>query len=782
MRGKMRESIKEMCRLVTGRGAWQIGDIRVSDGPHGIRAQEDSAKNNDSYEATCFPTASSMACAWSPELVGKMAQGIAKEAKALGVSVVLGPGVNIKRSPFCGRNFEYYSEDPVLAGELAASYILAMQKNGVGTSLKHFAGNSQETHRMTCNSRIDDRALHEIYLRAFEIAVKKAKPATVMASYNALNGVPACENPQLLTEILRKKWCYEGLVMSDWGACVDLVACISAGMDVEMPDSRGNHYEDVLNAANSDPVFLKKLEISVERIETLCRTYQQTGMDSRQTKAVPGSVREENHKLAGRLAEESAVLLKNDGFFPLKGAKEVLLIGELAQKPRIQGGGSSHINTARIDSFAEQFEKYGVKVTYARGYKSTSFQRNRRLENEAVEKVQSAVKQSIPILFFGGLTDIAEGEGFDRETYALPGNQAALLERLLKETDQIGFLSFGGSPYDMELPSKCSALLQFYLAGEAVADAGVRIILGRTNPSGKLAESIPYREQDVPCYGFFGRQGEQRKHLDDVEYRESIFVGYRYYETFEVPVRYCFGYGLSYTSFGYSDLQIEKKQEGTLHLSFWLENTGDVAGSEISEVYVKNPDSDAFLAKRELKGFAKTFLNPGEKKRVEICLDDGAFCAYQNGEFQVIGGSYEIEVGASVQDIRLSQKLTVDGALLLCTLKKSDGVPLSQKAFDSFYRYPHATFSNPKPGEFTTKNSLLQMQPYSRLARRWIRIGKLYARLAYFPKSIKDPEVRMTLEGILEGNLDSVCNQSRGIVTKKTILKIVESANRGKTV
>ena len=778
----MEKSLREKCRLVTGYGVWHIGDLHVADGPHGIRAQKDGAQNNNSYEATCFPTASSAACSWNTELVGKMAQGLAEEAKALGVSVVLGPGVNMKRSPLCGRNFEYYSEDPFLAGTLASSYILAMQQCGVGTSLKHFAGNSQETHRMTSNSRIDDRALHEIYLRAFEIAVKKAKPATIMASYNYLNGVPACENKHLLTDILRNDWKYEGLVMSDWGACVDLPACISAGMDVEMPDSCGNHYDDIWNEAMANPAFLKKLNRSVERIETLGERYKENIIQTGKKKGIPDHIRTENHKLAEQIAEESAVLLKNDSFLPLKGIKEVLLVGELAEKPRIQGGGSSHINTSRIDSFTEQFEKYGVKVKYAKGYKNTSFKRNLKLEKDAIKKVIKAKKQGIPVLFFGGLTDIAEGEGYDRESFSLPDNQIFLLEKLLKVNDQIGFISFGGSPYDMELPSKCKALLHLYLGGESIAAACVKILLGICNPSGKLAESIPYSEKDVPCYGYFAKQETQSRHIDEVEYRESIFVGYRYYDTFNVPVRYCFGHGLSYTKFAYSNLQIERNNARSLCVSFQVENTGDTAGSEISEVYVKNPGSDLFRADKELRGFTKTFLKPGEKKQIEITLDDRAFSVYQNGEFQVIGGRYEIQVGASLQDIRLSEKIEVTGTKMNELLKKSAGVPLSEKDFRSVYHYPMTHFSNLKPGEFTTKNSLQQMQPYSRLARKWIRIGKILTRLMYFPKSSKDPEVRMMLEGILEGNLDSVCNQSGGIIKKKTINRIVDSANRGKTV
>lgn len=778
----MGKSLEEMCRLVTGRGAWHIGDLHVSDGPHGLRTQEDGAKNNDSYEATCFPTASSAACSWNTELIGKMGKGLALEAKALGVSVVLGPGVNIKRSPLCGRNFEYYSEDPFLAGELASSYILAMQEDGVGACLKHFAGNSQETHRMTGNSMIDDRALHEIYLRAFEKAVKKAKPATIMAGYNYLNGIPACENRHLLTEILRKDWKYEGLVMSDWGACVDLSACILAGMDVEMPDSGGNHSDTLRNEAAVNPELMKRLEYAVDRIERLHDQYKENIIDGSQKKSVPDYVREENHRLAEQIAEESIVLLKNDDFFPLRGVKEILMIGELADKPRIQGGGSSHINTARITSFAEQMKAYGVKVRYARGYKNTSLKRDKKLEAEAVREAVKAKEQGIPVLFFGGLTDIAEGEGYDRESFDLPDNQVFLLKKLLEVNDGTGFISFGGSPYDMELPSKCKAVLHLYLGGEAVAGACVKIILGLCNPSGKLAESIPYREQDVPSYGYFGKQGEQNCHLDEVEYRESIFVGYRYYDTFHIPVRYCFGHGLSYTEFVYSDLQIKTGNDEQTYISFRVKNTGAIAGSEIAEIYVKNPESDSFRANKELRGFVKIFLKPGETKQGEVILDDRAFQVYQNGTFQVIDGVYEIQVGASLQDIRLSGKIRVAGTEMRDLLKKSVGVPLSEKVFYSLYQYPLTHFSTTKPGEFTAKNSLGQMQAYSRLARRWVKLGKLFVRLMYFPKSLKDPEARMMLEGIVEGNIDSVCNQSGGIINKKTMNKIIDSANRGKMV
>ena len=722
---------------------------------------------------------------------------------------MLGPGVNIKRSPLCGRNFEYYSEDPFLTGELAVSYVLAMQKNGVGTSLKHFAGNSQETHRMTSNSMIDDRALHEIYLAAFEKVVKEAKPATVMAAYNYVNGIPACENSHLLTDILRKKWGYGGLVMSDWGACVDLPACLSAGMDVEMPDSCGNHFKDVTEALKNRRLSEKTLECAVNRIEALEKTYGKNGpVDKRNTdkentdiestetestdkrntgkgntdkgKKVPECIRTKNHNLAQKVEEESAVLLKNEGFLPLSGKKEIVIIGGLAENPRIQGGGSSHIHTERVKSFVEEFRNNGIKVHFAEGYQSSSLKRVSKLEKEAKELVGEAKEKGMPVLFFGGLTDIAEGEGYDRESFELPANQTILLEQLLKINDNIGFISIGGAPYNMDLPSGCKALLQLYLGGEAAADACVRLVLGEANPSGKLAESIPYRETDVPSYGNFGKQGEQKRHSDEVEYRESIFVGYRYYDTFRIPVRYCFGHGLSYTRFTYSDLQICKTEGFNYKVAYCVENTGTCAGQEISQVYVKNPDTGAFRAARELRGFAKTRLNPGEKKKVEITLDSRAFSVYQDSEFQVIGGTYEIQVGASLQDIRLTGEAEVEGTAVKSILSVDTPVPLSEKDFNLVYTYPRTHFSDMHPGEFTTKNSLMQMRPYSRLARKWICIGKLAVRLMYFPKPLKDPEVRMMLEGILEGNLDSVCNQSGGLIKHKTIIKIVNSANRGK--
>ena len=704
-----------------------------------------------------------------------MAKGIAAEAKCLGISVVLGPGVNIKRSPLCGRNFEYYSEDPFLSGSLATSYIKAMQEEGIGTSLKHFAGNNQETHRMTANSMIDIRALHEIYLAAFRMAVTEGKPATIMAAYNHVNGVPACENSYLLTDILRNKWGYTGLVMSDWGACVDLPACIKAGMDVEMPDSNGNHYEDLKEAVRTGRLSEEALDTAVERIHKLCKDYPS------RTITVPlkvsDDIRKANHDLSAMIAEESAVLLKNDSFLPLKKETELVLIGDMAYTPRIQGGGSSHINTGRIDDIRHKFTEHGAKISSSRGYKSNTFKRDRSLEEDALLLVKKAAAKNIPVIFFGGLTDMAEGEGYDRESFDLPDNQKILLSRILEITDNVGFISFGGSPYDMNVPAKCKAILQMYLGGEAVAEAVAAIVMGDVNPSGKLAETIPLSEKDVPSYGHFGNQGEQRQHPDDVEYRESIFVGYRYYDSFNIPVRFCFGHGLSYTEFKYTDLEVTKTADNTCRLTFCIENTGSMSGSETAQIYVTNPEGDAFRPRRELRAFEKITLNPGEKKTVEITLDSMAFSVYQDDDLKVIGGTYRLQIGASLMDIRLEQEVDITGEMISSPLT-SAAVPLSSDDFGQIYEFERTHFSDLKPSEFTLKNSLIQMKNNSLLAKIWIVLGKLIVRCMYFPKPASDPEVRMTMEGLLEGNIDCVCNQSGGLVSRKLIKKIVDSANR----
>jgi len=785
----MELTLEEKCLLVTGKGMWHNNDlngkieaIHLSDGPHGVRAQEDGMQNNDSFEATCFPTASALACSFDPDLAAQMAKGIAAEAKELGVSIVLGPGVNIKRSPMCGRNFEYYSEDPFLAGEMVSAFIKAVQECGVGTSLKHYAGNSQETHRLMQNSAIDERALREIYLAAFEKAVKSAKPATIMASYNRVNGKFACENKHLLTDILRDEWGFEGLVMSDWGACSDLPACIAAGMDLEMPDSKGNHYDKLYQAVQDGTIPMEALDRAVEKVLAMVEAYGY-GDAKPEKHEVSKDTRKANHKLAAQIATESAVLLKNDGFLPLKKDSKVLVVGDLARVIRYQGGGSSHIHTDHVSHLKKELEKCGIEAQFVRGYDANEIKRNKKLEASALAKVEEAIAEKMPILFFGGLTDKTEGEGYDRESYELPENQSSLLWHILELTGEVGFVSFGGSPYDMSLVKKSRAVLQMYLGGEAVAVACAKLLSGEANPCGKLPETYPVALEDTPCFGHYARQGEQVNQIDDVEYRESIFVGYRYYDTFEKQVQFPFGHGLSYTEFAYDDLRVEQ-QEGQVKVSFTVTNIGDRAGKEIAQVYVKNPKGAILRANKELRGFQKVSLEPGESKTVEIILDDRAFSVYAdktmetagNG-FVVVAGEYEIQVGSTSTDIRLKKTITIEGESIAAAFDFDQTIPLSKEAFEQVYTYEIKDFTHVKPGEFTHQNSLTQLAKVSVLGKIYKQIAKTSVRAMMMPKSGDDPEVKMMVEMVLDGTINSVCNMSGKLMSRETMQKIIDQAN-----
>ena len=648
----MGKSLEEMCRLVTGRGTWHIGDIHVSDGPHGIRAQEDGAKNNDSYEATCFPTASSAACSWNKELIGKMGEGLAQEAKALGVSVVLGPGVNMKRSPLCGRNFEYYSEDPFLTGELASSYIIAMQECGVGTSLKHFAGNSQETHRMTSNSMIDERALHEIYLRAFEKAVKKAKPATIMASYNYLNGLPACENKHLLTDILRNDWKYEGLVMSDWGACVDLPACVAAGMDVEMPDSCGNHYAQILEAIQSGKLPQETLETAIKRIERVNTDYAGNILPEKRRKEVLAETRERHHDLAKRIEEESAVLLKNEEqILPLKPGTKVAVIGDFAKTPRYQGAGSSLVNPAKQpEAILDVIGSTDLDVVaYEQGYI-----RNRKPNQKLTKAAVELAKKADIVLFFGGLDEISESEGLDRTHMSMPAAQETLLNELTTVNKNIIVVLSAGSAIEMPWYPYVKGIVHGYLGGQAGASAMLNVLTGKVNPSGKLNETYPIHYEDTPAYAYYPSKERSS------EYRESLYVGYRYYTTVGKSTRFPFGYGLSYTTFEYKDLQIDT--EGA---TFTIKNTGNVSGTEIAQLYVGKSSETVFRPVRELKGFVRVELQPGEEKEVRIGFDDKTFRFYdtRTDSWEIESGTYQIMIGENAQQMVLEGSLNVKGTV-----------------------------------------------------------------------------------------------------------------------
>lgn len=774
-------SLDEKIKLLSGDGPWhtnscdgKLPSIMMTDGPHGLRKQEDTKpmQNNTSKSATCFPTESAIACSWDPEVSAKMAAAIAKEALAEKVSIVLGCGVNIKRSPLCGRNFEYFSEDPYLTGTLATSYIRTMEEMGVATSLKHFAGNSQETRRQTANSQIDERALHEIYLTAFEMVVKHAKPSTIMASYNRLNGTYSCENKELLTDLLRKEWGYDGLVMSDWGACVNLTKCIQAGMQLEMPDSLGIHGKQLKNDLVNGKISEAEIEDAVRRIQQL--------VEKQTSKLKECTVDyEAQHQIARELECESAVLLKNEGILPLSNDQEVLVVGDMACHMRFQGGGSSHIHTNREPNAVERLKQAGLQVTYVKGYESFKDITDPALEKEAIQ----SAKDAKIILFFGGLTENYEGEGYDRKTLAIPENQKQLLAKIAKVNDQIVFVAFGGAPMDFSFEGNAKAILHMYLGGQAVDEACADLITGKKNPCGKLAETYPLMLEDVPSYRYFGKQ------TDDVEYRESLFVGYRYYTTYQVPVRYCFGYGLSYTNFEYSDLEISEPVccDDVLEVSLNVSNTGKVFGKEIVQLYIQNPVCNYLRPRMELKGFTKVSLAPGETKKVMITLERQSFRIYDEKEhkFLVPSGDYEILIGASSSDIRLRSTLHVDGVDYLRDDRKRYAeyfqgahhpLIISQKQFETLYQRPLSHFDDQKPGQYSTYNTLQQLAPVSFLARITIWYAKRLVQKMYPGKSMQDPEVMMTWQGILEGTLDCVICQSGG-VPYRLAEAIVLSAN-----
>lgn len=776
-----KSNIHEKIKLLTGNGMWHtqetedLPSVHLSDGPHGLRKQEEKERqNNVSLVSTCYPTASALACSWDVTAAERLGRAVAKEAWNADVAVLLGPGINMKRSPLCGRNFEYFSEDPFLAGRLGAAYVSAAQGEDVAVSLKHFAANNQETNRQTSNSQIDERALREIYLSAFEYVVKTARPATIMASYNRLNGYYACENRHLLTEILREEWGFDGVVISDWGACADLAKAVKAGMDLEMPDSHGIHARKLKAALKAGEISEEDIAKAAGRIEKLVKKY---APDNRAKKDTSDA-----HEIAKQLACESAVLLKNDGILPISRDADVVVIGALAEQMRFQGGGSSHINTASFPNALDALRKLGVTVTYAPGY-SLKDEENRELEEQAL----ALAAGQKTVLFFGGLTDQYEGEGYDRESLAMPANQLHLLNKICEVNPNVAVVSFSGAPYDMAFENRVRGILQMYLGGEAVGEACGELLTGRVNPSGKLAESWPYAVEDTPCHGFFATGS------DDIEYRESIYVGYRYYDSFGIPVRFPFGFGLSYTTFAYDNLKLssETYEGGKLQVSLDVTNTGSAAGAEIVELYVENPPADYLRAKKELKGFQKVMMAPGETKRVTMELDERSFSMFDEGRFRMIGGTYRVLIGSSVQDIRLTQTVTVQGEA--CTRNDRERLSdyfqkdlhgVTREQFAALYGKPLSHFDDRKPGEYSLYDSLNQLAEASPLARTVRKAARplVYSMFKGIPRD--DPQVVMALMGMENGMIDSVVCQSGGMLPMRVAEAMVLQANghRGKAL
>ncbi len=652
-------SLEEKASLCSGEDFWHtktvqrlgIPSVMVSDGPHGLRKQapDSGDKFNQSIKAVCFPAACALACSFDRDLLFRLGQALGNECQAENVSIILGPGTNIKRSPLCGRNFEYFSEDPFLASNIAASHIKGVQSQGVGTSLKHFFANNQETRRMSISEEIDERTIHEIYLSAFETAVKDAKPETLMCSYNKVNGVYSSENKWLLTDILREKWGFEGFVMSDWGAVCNRAAGVEAGLDLEMPGSGGVNDEEIVKAVKNgtldESAVDKCCENILRAVDKLVSAHREDAVWDKNA----------DHELAAEIAAQCMILLKNeDNILPLDKNKKIAFIGKFAESPRFQGGGSSHINTDNISCALAESAAYSNNISYAQGYVTDKDIIDEQLINEAVELAEN---NDIAVIF-AGLTDLFESEGFDRSHMSMPQCQNELIRRVAEVQPNTIVILHNGAPVEMPWINSVKGLLETYLGGEGTGKAVCDIIFGKVNPSGKLAETFPLKLSHNPSYLSFPGEG------DLTRYSEGIFVGYRYYDYKDMDVLFPFGFGLSYTDFEYSDLKLSSNNISSndqLTVTVTVKNTGNTAGSEVVQLYVSDKESSVIRPVKELKGFEKIFLEPGQSGTVSFTLNRRSFAFYSTltHDWFVESGDFEILIGSSSRDIRLSDTVNV---------------------------------------------------------------------------------------------------------------------------
>jgi beta-glucosidase len=684
-------TLEEKAALCTGASPWtttpiehlDVPEMIVSDGPHGVRRVPDlNSMALTSLPATCFPTASCLASTWDVDLIQEMGEALAEECIALNVDVLLGPGVNMKRSPLGGRNFEYFSEDPYLAGEMAASLIQGIQSKGVGTSLKHFAVNNQEFQRFSISAEVDERTLREIYLPAFEKAVKQAKPWTVMCSYNKVNGTFASEHHHLLTEILKNEWGFEGLVVSDWGAVRDRIAALQAGLDLEMPGPQDRRVTAVVEAVRSGKLEEAVLDESVRRILGIV-------FKAQETPKVGHFDIEAHHELARKIAAEGMVLLKNNGILPLKGQQHIAMIGRSAETAHFQGGGSSHINPTKVAVPFKEFQSRvgDAELTYAEGYPTDGSFRQ-ELIDQAVSQAKSA---DVAILYIA-LPAFKESEGYDRPDLDLTDQQIALIKAVARAQPNAVVVLNNGSPVSMSAwIDDVAAVLEAWMMGQAGGAAIADVLYGQVNPCGKLAETFPHKLSDTPAHiNWPGGAGE-------VRYGEGLFIGYRYYDAREMPVLFPFGYGLSYTTYSYSNFRVSKKTFKDLDgvtVTLDATNTGKLAGKETIQVYVHDQKSGLVRPEKELKGFAKVDLKPGETKSVSIELDFRAFAYYHPEYKQWIteDGDFDLLIAASATDVRHTLTVTLESTLSLpCILDKESTIrewmadPHGKAVFGSFY-------------------------------------------------------------------------------------------------
>ena len=685
-------TLQQKAMYVSGHDMWTteafeemgVPSIFMCDGPHGLRKQENQNPEEnqiyDSIDAVCFPTASASAASFDRQLMYDIGVILGKECQAENVATILGPAINIKRSPLCGRNFEYVSEDPYVAGELSAACINGVQSQGVGTSVKHFAANSQETERMYADSVLDERTLREIYLAAFETAVKKSKPWTIMASYNRINGTYSTENKWLLKDVLRDEWGFDGVVMSDWAAVSERFKGVAAGLDLEMPSCNGLNDQKIIDAVNNGSLSEADLDEAVRNI----LKWVEKALTNKKSEVFD---REKDHEKAVRAEEECIVLLKNEkNTLPLSKGENVVMIGGFAEAPRFQGGGSSHINSHKIVSALSVKDSFSEKIVYAKGFEAYKDEVDEKLFEEALSAAKSADK----VVIFAGLPDSFESEGYDRDHMRLPNCQNILIERIAETGKSVTVVLHNGSPVEMPWVDSVDSVVEAYLGGEGVGEAVMNILYGNVNPSGKLAESFPIKLEDNPSYLNFPVSRHK------VKYAEGVFVGYRYYDTKRMDVLFPFGHGLSYTEFEYSDMKIsgadasgkvDIKSGCTVQVN--IKNTGSVKGKEIVQLYVADKTNAVNRPVHELKGFEKIELEPGETKTVTFSLDKRSFAWYSEelSDWYAADGEYVIEIGKSSRDIVLEKSIELTGSFQIKPIFDQDVQLGELMAYDKTREY-----------------------------------------------------------------------------------------------
>ena len=650
-------TLEEKASLCVGKDLWHTNEIprlyvptiMMADGPNGLRIETTNKRRNDleiptSEIAVCFPTEATLANSWNKNLIYKVGKAIGKEALCKGVSILLGPGVNIKRSPLCGRNFEYFSEDPYLTGTLGISYVNGVQENGVATCVKHFAANNQECNRRLIDVVIDERTLREIYLKAFEMIVKEAKPYSIMSAYDRIDGIYCSDNKKLINDILYSEWNFEGIVITDWSAEDNRVEGIKAGTAIEMPGNRAGIKEQIVEAVKNGDLEEERLDEIVDKILNITFKLADNKRNGKYSEI-------EDHNLALEAAEDSVVLLKNeDNILPIKN-KKIAIIGDFAINPRYQGAGSAKVNPYKLENAYNYFKELGYEFDFAKGYERSISNNNDELLQEAVE----VCKNNEVVLIFAGLTEIEEAEGLDRNSLDISKSQNKLIEEICKVNNNVVVVLSNGAPITMPWKDKVKGIITGYLGGETGAKAIVNCIIGKVNPSGKLAETYPIKLEDTPCYNNFPGTDVI------VEYKEAIYVGYRYYDKVERDVLFPFGYGLSYTNFMYSNLKINQNNTD-IEVSFKIKNIGNVKGKEIAQVYISKENSNIYRAKKELKGFEKIELESGEEKEIVVHLNKDLFNYYdvKSKKWSIESGKYKILVGKSSKDIVLESEIDIE--------------------------------------------------------------------------------------------------------------------------